>query len=129
MSYISYFIARIKLPPGGSRLVFALNSTAKIEWSYDEEENSTSMEENSTLSRQWYFSSNDGKNGESIAEIIGDDDPIIENSSLPGVVIIKPATLVLNNVDLRYNGTYQFSASRGRYSGVSDVVVFIAGNS
>ncbi len=87
------------------------------------------MEENSTLSRQWYFSSNDGKNGESIAEIIGDDDPIIENSSLPGVVIIKPATLVLNNVDLRYNGTYQFSASRGRYSGVSDVVVFIAGNS
>ncbi|CAB4036755.1 B-cell receptor CD22-like isoform X1, partial [Paramuricea clavata] len=33
---------------------------------------------------------------------------IINNSSLPGVAVEPPATLVLKNVDERYNGKYQF---------------------
>ncbi len=112
----------MKLPPGGNKLIFTPGSTAKIEWSYDEKESSMVI-------RVWSFTSGGGTQREVIASIIGDDLKIA-NSSLPGVAIIKPATLVLINVDLRYNGTYRFSASKGRYPDIiSDVAVFIAGNS
>ena len=58
--------------------------------------------------REWYFTSSDGGQTELLATIYFDDEPVIHNSSLPEVAVEKPATLILKNVDLRYNGTYQF---------------------
>jgi hypothetical protein len=47
------------------------------------------------------------------------------SSSLPGVSIEPPATLVLTNVDERYNGKYKFTVHLARASGSAEVDVFI----
>ena len=94
-------------------------STAKIQWSYDDDISKV-------INRVWYFKSTDGSPREPLAFIVFDGDPQILNSTIPGVDIEKPATLVLKNVDLSYNGTYFFQlVSPG--GGESDVSVFIAG--
>ena len=79
--------------------------------------------------REWYFTSSDGGQTERLARIYDDDKPRIYNSSLPEVAVEKPATLVLKNVDLRYNGTYQFTLDGWFYYGHSqaEIMVFIAG--
>ena len=52
----------------------------------------------------------------------------IPNSSLPGIAIEDPPTLVLKNVDERYNGEYRFHVrtSEGDVS-ISSVQFFVAG--
>lgn len=61
-----------------------------------------------------------------------------ENTSLPEFEIVKPATLILRNVDDRYNGTYEFSIQGKTFSwftprpvrsSYSYVTIFIAGKS
>ena len=61
--------------------------------------------------------------------MIVDDDGVttIIFSSLPEVEIERPTTLVLRNVDMRYNGTYRFQVITIDSDFKSDVVVFIAG--
>ncbi len=60
--------------------------------------------------RLWrYFgTSSDSSQVELLVAILSDQAPQVYNSSLSGVSIEKPATLVLKDVDLSYNGTYQF---------------------
>ena len=53
--------------------------------------------------RAWYFTSNGGGQRETLAGIIDDGGPRIYDRSLPEVAVKKPATLILKNVDLRYN--------------------------
>ena len=62
-----------------------------------------------------------------LARIYGDDKPHIYNSSLPEVTVEKPATLILKNVDLRYNGTYLFQLVVLFHYSSAEILVFIAG--
>ena len=94
-------------------------STAKIQWSYDDDISKV-------IYRVWYFKSSGRSQRELLAFILSDDIPQILNSTIPVVDIEKPATLVLKNVDLSYNGTYFFQlGSPG--GGESEVSVYIAG--
>ena len=75
----------------------------------------------------WYFTRRSvGSKEEEIAFKRRTHDTEISNSSLPGVVIENPATLVLKDVDARYNGKYRFVVLSSRY-GESSVELFVAG--
>ena len=108
-------------PPDGTRLTFLPGSTAKLQLTYNCSEYCRHV-----LRRWWYFTSSDGGQSEHLATIYGDDEPRMYNSSLPEVAVEKPATLILKNVDLRYNGTYQFYLFGGFVS-EAKILVFIAG--
>ena len=73
--------------------------------------------------RTWIFKPSDGRSQVDVARIIDDGDAEIL-TSLYDVAVEKPATLVLKNVNLTYNGTYEFSLVAG---GSSSVVIYIAG--
>ena len=111
-------LGKVNLPPGGGKLIILPGSTARIEWSYD-------VDASKVYFRVWYFKSSDGSLVP-LAFITHGGDPHILKSSLPRVDIEKPATLVLKNVDLSFNGTYLFQliAPGG---GRSEVVLFVAG--
>ena len=79
------------------------------------------------LFRAWYFTSSDGSFvDEPVASIFRDGQPQIDSSGLSGVSIVKPATLLLKNVNQTYNGTYRFDLAGLGGSGSSQVVVIIA---
>ena len=93
------------------------NSTVNITWTFDDEVMKL-------VSRVWSFTSSDSVS-KRVARIFDDDDPKDFDSGLSGVSIVKPATLLLKNVNRTYDGTYRFilvedDADR------SDVVVIIA---
>ena len=95
-------------------------STVNITWSFNDDVSRVAA-------RAWYFTSSDGSFvDEPLAIIIDDENPRIGNSGLSGVSIVKPATLLLKNVNQTYNGTYRFDLSGRRGSGSSQVVVIIA---
>ena len=91
-------------------------STGRIVWSFDDKIQSFT-------SRLWTMVSNDGQRAVGLAKISSDGDVQIL-TSLYDVTVEKPGTLVLKNVNLTYNGTYQFSLAPG---GHSAVLVYIAG--
>ena len=100
-------------------MTFLPGSTANITWSF---KNTLS----DVFDRIWVFTSTDGSfNGKPLARIIDNEEPRIYESGLSGVAIVKPATLILKNVNQTYNGTYRFSLVSYK-SGESYVVVFIA---
>ena len=113
-------LGQITSPLDGTNLTFLPGSTAKIQWKFGNDINTVQA-------RIWYFTGSDGS--ESVIARIVDDDPPreIPNNTLPGVTIEKPATLVLNNVDKRYNGKYRFHLLATGVGGNFRVVVFIAG--
>ena len=91
-----------------------------IKWSFNDDVSKV-------VSRAWYFTSSDGSFvNERLARIIDDENPQIFNSGLPGVSIVKPATLLLKNVNQTYDGTYQFQLSAPGGGSPFEVVVFIA---
>ena len=98
-------------------MILLPGSTARIVWSFTD-----ALKRYST--RTWTFTPSDGQPEVGLAKIIGDGDVEILTTSYQ-VAIEKPATLVLKNVNLTYNGTYRFSLSP--HAGPSDIVVFIAG--
>ena len=94
-------------------------STVNITWSFNDDVSQV-------FSRVWYFTSSDGSFvDERLARIIDDENPQIFNIGLSGVSIVKPATLLLKNVNQTYDGTYRFDLT-GLVGGRSEVVVFIA---
>ena len=91
-----------------------------ITWSFD-------SDVSQVISRVWYFTSSDGSFvDEPLASIFRDGQPQIDNSGLSGVSIVKPATLLLKNVNETYDGTYQFQLSAPGSGSAFEVVVFIA---
>ena len=98
-------------------MTFIPGSTNKIMWSFDNDITEFS-------SRTWTFTPSDGGSQVGLAIIIGHGD-VAKSTTLYDVAVEKPATLVLKNVNLTYNGTYQFSLSPG--ASASEVVVYIAG--
>ena len=111
-------VGDILLPPEGDTFVAKPGENVTIKWSYRNA---------GTVFRFWLFESSDGGSAELLASISRNGDPVIEkNISLAGVEIEKPATLVLRNVNLRYNGTYTFSLA-ALIGGMSRVTLFVAG--
>ena len=95
-------------------------STVNIAWSFN-------VDISQVLFRAWRFTSSDGKFvGKHLASIIHHGQPQIEDSGLSGVSIIKPATLLLKNVNQTYDGTYRFDLSGPGGGGSARVVVSIA---
>ena len=113
-------LGEITSPPDGTRLYFLNGSTANITWSFDDKISDVN-------SRVWHFTSSDGSiDNKRLGRIFGDATPEVDEASgLSGVKIEKPASLILENVNLTYNGTYQFDLS-ALVGDRSEVVVFIA---
>ena len=81
-----------------------------------------------TLSRRtWSFTSSDGKHRAFALAIIDGNGGVQKLTDLFEFAIEKPATLVLKNVNLTYEGTYQFAVLPSVGVGSSDVDVFITG--
>ena len=81
--------------------------------------------------RDWFFLRGNDTQIQHVARIFLDREPNITNSSLPRVAVEKPASLILENVDLSYNGTYKFLIlsldSTFLIPHTSEVVVYIVG--
>ena len=104
-------------PSSGTSVTFMPGSTGKIVWSFTDDIKNFSI-------RSWTFTPSDGRPQVGLARIIGYGAFLMLTTSYE-VEIEKPATLVLKNINLNYNGTYKFSLSPS--DGPSDVVVYIAG--
>jgi hypothetical protein len=78
--------------------------------------------------RSWSFTSSDRKHRALLlATVDGNDGGVQKFADLFEFAVEKPATLVLKNVNLTYEGTYQFGLSPADGVGTSDVGVFITG--
>ena len=99
-------------------MVLFNESAAKIEWSLGPSTGSIQY-------RSWSFTSSDSNKTEFLAEInrVG---TVTISTKLYEVDVIKPATLVLKNVNESYDGKYTFTLIAGGTS-TSGVTVFIAG--
>lgn len=76
----------------------------------------------------WYFT----KRGVSEEEYIAvkysvRPDATVRDSSLPAIAIEDPATLILRNVDERYDGKYRLGVAVASGGGNAEVDVFVAG--
>ena len=104
-------------PSNRTNLTFIPGTTDKIVWSFTDDLTRFST-------RTWTFTPSDGRPQVNLAIIIGDGN--VQRLALPyEFAVEKPATLVLKNVNLTYDGTYKFSLSPGGSS--FDVFVYIAG--
>ena len=115
------FIGKIISPRDGTELIFLPGSTENITWTFDDNPSETL--------RTWFFTSSDGLRAGLLGGIFSDFQPQIrqDNLLIPVFNITKPATLILNNVNQSYNGTYRFILKADRQPKVtSDVIVFIA---
>ena len=98
-------------------MTFTPGSTEKLVWSFTDDIKSFSF-------RLWTFTPSDGRPEVGLAEIKGHGDVKILTTSYK-VAVEKPATLVLKNVSVTFDGTYRFSLSP--HANPSDVFVYIAG--
>ena len=64
-----------------------------------------------TTSRHWSFIPSDGSGEKKLGFIIRDLNITLQNRDLPGIKIVKPATLSLSNVNQNYSGKYKFTVS------------------
>ena len=119
ISNFFYSLGKIYLPPGGNSLTFLKEPTVKIKWSLD-------RILSTSISRSWSFKSRASGKDEILGKVSRTGDITII-TRLYEVDIEKPATLVLKNVDERYNGAYKFTLYPGLPGpSISEVVVFIA---
>ena len=108
-------------PPSNENITVISGSTARLKWVIKWNPSEASL--------AWYFTRRRvGSKEERIASKFRNRDAVIDNSSsLPGVAIETPATLILKNVDERYNGKYRFSAHVTAAIANGQVDLFIAG--
>ncbi|XP_028413706.1 titin-like [Dendronephthya gigantea] len=104
-------------PTNGTRLTLLKGSTARISWRFDGV--------GTINARSWYFQSIDASREETIALLPRNNVSDIPKSSLPRVNVEKPATLILQNLTEKYNGTYRFELAAAG-GGDSSIVVYIA---
>ncbi|XP_028413744.1 titin-like [Dendronephthya gigantea] len=106
-------------PSSGNIFTFLPGSTAKIVWRFDDSISSI-------FYRSWEFTSTNATLGSVVlARIIRDDSPTIL-VSFPVIAVEKPSTLILQNLDRRYDGKYRFTVTASTASSLSEVVVFVA---
>ena len=113
----NFFVGKIR-PPSGTKMIFLNGTTARIKWSLI---NVTDIEY-----RKWSFTSSDGKIVSENLATISNDNTLVIQTRLLNVTVEPPSTLVLNNVNKTYDGTYEF-ALLAKPNGLVNVVVFIAG--
>ena len=113
-----YWCAGQVYPPSGQSMTVLPGSTARIKWTFKGDPTRASL--------AWYFTRR-GSKEEEIAFKYRTSNLVISNSSLPGVAVELPATLVLKNIDKRYNGKYRFHAQVINGGGISIVVIVVAG--
>ena len=77
-------------------------------------------------SRSWFFKSSDGLRTGPIGAIAFDYSPALRKNILSGISVIKPATLVLSNVNQSYNGTYRFDLITATEIFTCEIIVFVA---
>ena len=95
-------------------------STVNITWSFNDDISQV-------LFRAWRFTSSHGKFvGKPLASIFRDSQLQMDDSGFSGVSIVKPATLLLKNVNQTYDGIYRFDLSGPGGGGFARVVVFVA---
>ena len=115
-----YCSGQIIQPTNGTKLTFLPGTTGKIDWSVV-----------STLDirvRTWSFKSTDGSRTGDLTGIIGTIQEPKNLSLIPRFKIEEPATLILENVDDRYDGMYTFRLRRRNVAEeMSEVTVIIAG--
>ena len=95
---------------------FQKGENVKLKWTY--------TSRRAVSYRAWYFTSSDGKFHEKLLARIFNDGNIKYEFPELDIEIVKPATLILKNVNSAYNGTYEFSIPPSAPVAVS---VFIAG--
>ena len=100
-------------------MTFIPGSTEEIAWNFTDDITKLSR-------RIWIFTPSDGRQQVGLARFEGDGNVEILTTSCD-ITAEKPATLVLKNVNLTYNGTYEFSLSPNG-GGSFKVIVYIAGN-
>ncbi len=113
------FTGKITSPPDGTKLTILSGSTVNITWTFDDEMSNVHV-------RSWYFTSSNGIRTGRLGAIYLNSQPEVQTDVLPRVDIIKPATLVLNNVIRNYDGKYEFSLSTRGGVAYNRVIVFIA---
>lgn len=114
-----FYPGEITEPPDGSRKVAVQGKDFTIKWKFSDPVSDGMI-------RQWYFKN--ASTSFSLCRIRDDDDNLDFKTDKLEFEITKPASLVLKNVDLHYNGTYTFAllpASGGTF--ISTVLVFVAG--
>ena len=120
---ILFYVGKIFLPPGGDVMIVSPGTDVEIAWTFDAPLEHVRL-------RWWRFF----PNCDILATIFNDDSMEIRNNTFSGIEIKKPATLILKNVDYRYNGTYRFHLTtqptndrNQRKNETSDVAVLVAG--
>ena len=117
MILISYCLGqKIDLPPEGDTLYCLNGSTKRIEWSYT----GVAL----VIFRAWTFTSSDGRFYKELLANIDDNDKILIRTQKLYVNADVPATLILKNINITYNGTYRFILAP---TGISDVSVYVVG--
>ena len=118
-SKVFRLIAGITSPLEETKYTFLPGRSGEIMWTFSDAVSNVRY-------RSWVFTNTSGYTV-ALAEIFRNDSPIIE-PTLFDVDVVKPATLVLKNVDQRYNGMYAFSLTVvGSPAVTRRVTVFIAG--
>ena len=112
-------LGAITSPAEGTEFVFLPGSTGNLTWTFDDDVSTLIL-------RAWFFTRSGGSTSERLATIADDDNRKIRHSSLSGVEIIKPATLLLKNVNQSYDGVYRFQLDGSGPSVSISVRVFIA---
>ena len=116
------FLGKINLPPSGNTVVVFPGNDVVLAWTFDANIDHVKR-------RYWRILSS----WEILGTIFHDGSVGIQNSSLPALQVKKPATLILKNVSIRYNGTYRFYLTSVPYENGtrieenSDVALFVAG--
>ena len=100
-------------------IVVQPGSTPRLEWTF--------KGDSSRAVLSWYFTRRGSSNEEDLATKVHTGDAIRHNSSLPDITIENTATMVLKNVDERYNGKYRLSVTVARFGGNAEVDLFIEG--
>ena len=122
--YLALCIGKITSPPDGMELIFLPGSTGNITWKFDDDLSKIFF-------RYWYFTSSENSRTRNffVSALAGNrSKQTIIKGVLPKFDIIKPATLVLYNLNQSYDGTYRFRLSLFDPFGdfTSEVRVFIA---
>ena len=119
------FLAEITLPTFGNFTFVSNGTDVTLPWSYN-------FGSGKVISVEWMFS----KTGEPasfkvFAVLIPLNEPIVSNDTLSGISVMRPATLILQNVNLDHNGIYRISIDvfvRGNnYFETSDILVIVLG--
>jgi hypothetical protein len=101
--------------------IILYGSTGNLTWKLNDIDIST------LTSRSWYFTRSNESTSELLATIQDDHNPKMRQSSLSGVEIVKPATLLLKNVNQSYDGVYKLTLIGYSVVAIVDITVFIAG--